>query len=100
MSHGQFNNLLEQSFRLPTKKHLDKLHRLYDLDLFTMNVSPRTDINPDSQLDSIHSSYYSPHSFDKLKNTFEGSSFKSTFSIFHNNVRSLKSNLENLQSQS
>ena len=34
--HGQFNNTL--SCDLPTKKYLEKLSSLHDLDLFTLNV--------------------------------------------------------------
>ena len=44
--HGQFNYLL--SAALPTKKYLEKLSRIHDLDLFTLNV--QADINPDSNL--------------------------------------------------
>lgn len=40
--HGQFNNDISNS--LPTKKYLDKLSSLYDLDLFSLNI--QNDINP------------------------------------------------------
>ena len=55
--HGQFNNLL--SVALPTKKYLEKLSSIHDLDLFTLNV--QADINPDSNLinQRIQSHYYS-----------------------------------------
>mgnify|MGYP001796025457 FL=1 len=64
LSHGQFNNLQMPS-NLPTKRYLNKLHSLYDLDLFTTNFSPKLDINPDSQiqLNNIKSNYYSAPSF-------------------------------------
>ena len=35
-SHGQFNNLISQS-SVPTKKYLQKLHSIYDLDIFSLN---------------------------------------------------------------
>ena len=35
-AHGQFNNMLNSD--LPTKKYLDKLHSIYDLDLFCLNT--------------------------------------------------------------
>ena len=59
--HGQFNNTL--SYDLPTKKYLEKLSSLYDLDLFSLNVPEN--INPDLNLINQHiqSNYYSPHSF-------------------------------------
>ena len=44
--HGQFNNLLSDA--LPTKKYLEKLSSIHDLDLFTLNVQAA--INPDSNL--------------------------------------------------
>ena len=55
--HGQFNNLL--SDELPTKKYHEKLSRIHDLDLFTLNV--REDINPDTNPIEhfiIHSKYF------------------------------------------
>ena len=48
--HGQFNNTL--SYDLPTKKYLEKLSSLNDLDLFTLNV--RENINPDLNLINRH----------------------------------------------
>ena len=95
--HGQFNNTL--SCDLPTKKYLEKLSSLHDLDLFTLNV--RENINPDLNLCNhrIQSNYYSPHSFNVLRNRLSSSDddFKLNFSVLHNNIRSLRRNLENLQ---
>ena len=92
--HGQFNNLLSDA--LPTKKYLEKLSSIHDLDLFTLNV--QADINPDSSLfnQCIQSHCYSPHSFSILNKQLSSSN-KSNFSVFHNNVRSLRSNLGNQQ---
>ena len=91
--HGQFNNVISNS--LPTKKYLDKLSSLYDLDLFSLNI--QNDINPNSDLfyENIKSHYYMPHSFSLLKNKLPRN--ESNFSLLHNNVRSLRRNLENLQ---
>ena len=47
--HGQFNNLLSDA--LPTKKYLEKLSSIHDLDLFTLNVQAA--INPDFQIISL-----------------------------------------------
>ena len=44
--HRQFNNLLSDA--LPTKKYLENLSSIHDLDLFTLDV--QTAINPDSNL--------------------------------------------------
>ena len=93
--HGQFNNTL--SYDLPTKKYLEKLSSLYDLDLFSLNV--RENINPDLNLINQHiqSNYYSPHSFNVLRNRLSSPDDDFKFSLLHNNVRSLKRNLEDLQ---
>ena len=92
-SHGQFNNLLETDKRfLPTKRYLDKLHSLYDLDIFSLNMRQNTDINPDFQCQNqISANYYSPYSFNDLKKVSENSSF----TIIHNNVGSLQLHLLN-----
>ena len=81
---------------LPTKKYLEKLSSIHALDLFTLNVQAA--INPDSNLfnQRIQSHYYSLHSFSILNKQLSSPN-KSNFSEFHNNVRSLRSNLENLQ---
>ena len=94
--HGQYNNTLPSN--LPTKKYLDKLSSLHDLDLFSLNL--REGINPDSNIQNQHiqSRYYSPSSFNVLKNRLSQPNLTdSSFSLLHNNVRSLRRNLENLQ---
>ena len=45
----------------------------------------------------IHSRYFSLHSFRELKTKQLEDEIKTSFSVFHNNVISLKRNLENLQ---
>ena len=46
--HGQFNNSLSTFCK--TKRDLDKLTFLNDLDLFTLNTVLDCNLNPDSQL--------------------------------------------------
>ncbi len=92
-------NISENEFRdiskLPTKKSLDRLTSIHDLDLFSLNS--HTNINPDYNLSlrPIRSNYYSPHSFSQLPKSIVNDS---SFSLFHNNIRSLKRNGDNLQS--
>ena len=91
--HGQFNNLLSTFCK--TKRDLDKLTCLYDLDLFTLNTVLDCNLNPDNQsFVRIPSRYYLPHSFRQMKTKVETDT---SFSDFHNNVVSLNRNLENLQ---
>ena len=62
--------------KLPTKKSLDRLTSIHDLDLFSLNS--HTNINPDYNLSlrPIRSNYYSPHSFSQLpKSIINESSF-------------------------
>ena len=99
LSHGQFNNLLNVD-SLPSKKYLEKLHSFHDLDVFSMNTAINSDINPDSHLmnHKIRTNYYSPHSFNNLKQSMLISEIESSFSILHNNVCSLRRNLDNFVS--
>lgn len=98
-SHGQFNNLMSTSC-LPSKKYLQKLHSIYDLDVFSLNSIVNCNINPDTQLvyNQIRANYYSPHSFNNTKksNRFPFPN-ENSFSILHNNVRSLRANFDNFQ---
>jgi hypothetical protein len=85
---------------LPTKRNLDKLSSLYELDLFSLN-----NIHNDSQdthknllNQRICCRYFSPQSFKQLKSKkIIINQNDCNFSIFHNNVSSLNRNLENLQ---
>ena len=94
-AHGQFNNMLNSG--LPTKKYLDKLHSIYDLDLFCLNTEPK--LNPDRNLSmqQIRCKYFSPYSFSTFKKSQTESENQSPFSILHTNVRSLRRNIDNLQ---
>ena len=95
LAHGQFNNCL--SSHLPSKKYLETLCSIYDLDLFSLNMGEAH--NPDFNLQNhrIQSRYFSPHSFNKFKSKLPRYAGNSCFSLLHNNVRSLKRNLENFQ---
>ena len=92
--HGQFNNNIGS--QLPTKKYLDKLSSLYDMDLFSLNTD--SNLNPDCNFSfpKPRCQYFSPHSFSMFKNTMINNN-DANFSLLHNNVRSLKRNLENFQ---
>ena len=94
--HGQFNNSLITS--LPTKKYLERLTSLHDLNLFNLNTD--SNVNPDRNLNiqPIQCKYYSPHSFSQsFREQSSAISNDSYFSLLHNNVRSLRRNLDNFQ---
>ena len=82
---------------LPTKRTLDKLHSIYDFDLFSLNSTVNSNIDPDLQSfhNQIRANYYSPYSFNERKQLMPRSD--SNFSIIHNNIRSLRSNFEDFQ---
>lgn len=94
-AHGEFNNTLGD--HQPTKKYLESLTSVHDLDFFTLNTN--SDINPDINLSDqrIYSRYYSPHSFNRLGSSYFNSDRNSAFSLLHNNIRSLKRNLDDFQ---
>jgi len=81
---------------LPARNDLEKLHSLHDIDLFDLNTKQVVDLS--SQSLNIRSNYFSPNSFHNLKqsNSLLSNSGNS-FSILHNNVRSLRLNLEKFQ---
>ena len=57
--HGQFNNSVSTTCK--TKKELDKLTSLYDLDLFSLNTTLDHNLNPaDFSSNRIISRYFSP----------------------------------------
>ena len=89
--HGQFNNSLTNN--LPTKKILDNLLSVYDLDLFKLNLN--LNIDPDNNFlnNQIPCNYYSPYKFSDLTNCISDS----CLSFLHNNIRSLQRNQENSQ---
>jgi hypothetical protein len=66
-------------------------------DLFNLNTA--SDANPDVNLNQqiLQSEYYSPHKFNSLKKSQSNYITDTSFSMLHNNVRSLKRNLENFQ---
>ena len=67
MIHGQSNNSFVTLCK--TRRNLDKLSSIYDLDLFNLNT--RIDYNlsllGQSRMRRIHSRYFSPHSFRDMK---------------------------------
>ena len=69
----------------------------HDLNLFKLNALE--DTNPGDSLYNhrIHSRYYSPYSFYKFKSELPSRVSDSSFSLLHNNIKSLKRNLENFQ---
>ena len=97
MLHGQFNNGVQTS--KATRNQLNKLTSLYDLSLFNLNPNLDVNINPLVNLSNlqIRSRYFSPHSFVQTTSKISQNALSSSFSVFHNNVVSLKGNLENPQ---
>ena len=95
--HGKFNNLLTNDNH-PSKKYLERLPSLYDVDIFSLNSVNNNLYDTDfTAILPIRCKYYSPYSFSQLKNQLNEQRSHSHLSFFHNNVSSLKSNLENFQ---
>ena len=95
--HGSFNNLMPIE-NLPSKKYLDRLPSLNDIDLFSLNADNVNNSDLEySFIRPVRCKYYSPHSFSLLPNKLNKQEFRSQLTLFHNNVCSLKSNHENLQ---
>ena len=98
LAHGQFNNLTD-SCSLPSKKYLEKLRGLHDLDLFSLNTRNELDIDPNRNFvnTSPRSKYFSPSSFKNATSSYNTGS--NNFSIAHINIRSQRKNFEDLQIQ-
>lgn len=78
LAHGQFNNLLYSE--LPTKRDLDKLPRLYDLDLFNLNTAQDNFVGEDILLSQcIRSCYFSPYSLKQFSSRITKDRFESSF---------------------
>ena len=93
-SHGQFTNSLE--LQLPTKKYLERLVSIHDLDLFSVNAHSSIDPDYNALNGIVRCKYYSPSTFTQLIS--RNKSFGSSLSFFfHTNLQSLKKNLESLQ---
>ena len=89
--HGRFNNLRLAS--LPSKRDLEKLPSLYDLDIFKLNASLDNNLNSGITLLNqrfIQSRYFSPHSFKEQGDKLKKNSDDHNFSVFHNNIVSLR----------
>ena len=80
----QSSNLFDNNSNLSTTKQLDCLTSLYDLHLFNLNAPDDNSAFNHSQL--VRRKYYSPHSFDQLKNNSTLAINNARFSILHNNV--------------
>ena len=96
--YGQFNNSLSTS--LTPRKYFDSFPSLYDLDLFSINLSPSRAIGPDQNIvkNHVRCRYFTPNSFYHEKcNLGHDSLRKASFSVFYNSICSLRRNLENLQ---
>ena len=95
--HGSFNNLMPIE-NLPSKKYLDRLSSLNDIDLFSLNTDNVNNSDLEySPILPVRCKYYFPLSFSLLTNKLNKQVFRSQLTLFHNNVCSLKSSLVNLQ---
>ena len=81
--HGQFNNSLIQN-QLPTKRQLENLNGLHDLDLFRLNSNLDDSLNINNNLfnQQIYSRYYSPYNFNKNLNIQIKERWKRAFRFF------------------
>ena len=74
-SHGQFNNCLFSARK--SKRNLERLSAgLYDLDLFNLNIGA----DYPNLSTYIRSRYYSPHSFEVMKNNLTKYDINHSFS--------------------
>ncbi len=89
-----FNNSITTN--LPTLKDFDKYPSIRDLGLFNLNTDSDATADINSNYWISQSQYYSPHKFTSLKSQIN-SNIDASFSLLHNNVRSLRRNLENFQ---
>jgi len=67
------------------------------IDLFSLNTDEAHNHDFNLYNHRMQSRYFSPHGFNVYKSKFPRYAGKSCFSLLHNNVRSLKRNLENFQ---
>ena len=78
------------------RNQLDKFKTLFDLDLFNLNVPTDQQVKVSSSAHrQLRCNYFSPLNFLRQKHRLAQP--ENLFSIFHNNIRSLSKNLENLQ---
>jgi len=88
-------SLIAVSTTYKTKKELEMLTSLYDLDLFSLNTTVDYHLSPaEYSSNTITSQYFSPYSFKEMKAKLSKDETISSFSVFHNNVVSLNRNLE------
>ena len=92
-AHGQFSNSLNSS--IPSKRYLEKLTSIHDLDIFSLNDKNNANTDPDSNylFRNVRCKYFSPYTF--VKNFKQGKNY--AFPFFHINISSLQKNLDNFQ---
>jgi len=93
-AHATFNSLID----IPSRKSLSHLSSLYDINIFNLNNMNALffDENQNYLYKFPRSKYFSPLSFNKELSQINSDS---SFSIAHNNIRSLKRNFEEFQNQ-
>lgn len=82
---------------LPTKNYLERLPSFHVLDVFTLNAFANESEDFSYYFPPIRSKYYSPYNFPQSVNFLKKHPKKTSFSLLHNKIRSLKHNLENLE---
>ena len=93
-AHGQFINSLPS--QTPSKKYLERLTSFFDVDIFNLNDdNSLVDADLNCLFKSIRCKYYSPARFNQQFKPDE--SPLSKLSLFHTNIRSLRSNLDDFQ---
>ena len=77
------------------KRNQNEISKIYlaftELGLFSLNAN--IDLDNNNSFSRIRSRYYSPHSFEQMKNSLTKTDIEHTFSAFHNYIRSIRSNL-------
>lgn len=95
---GHLNNSVTWSSQ--SRRNLDKLSSLHNLDLFELNSDFNTNLNVNRNLPNqqIYSLYFTPHSSKKAfdHDKFSYNKVQTSFSLFHNNIASLNRNFEEL----
>ena len=93
---GHLNNSVTCSSQ--SRRNLDKISSLHNLDLFELNSDFNTNLNVNHHLPNqqIYSRYFTPHSFKKSFDKFSYNEVQTSFSLFHNNIVNLNRNFEEL----
>ena len=78
-----------------SKRCLEKLPSLYELDEFSLNSITDNNVNNFDSFPFISSKYYSPYSFEQMKSSLAKSKTEHNSLVFHSDIRSIQSNLKN-----